>query len=103
MAGFLDVFRQAGLRVAPVKDEENPKFLQVVGASLGGFTVQPRPEDFTDISRWAIVGTPSEVAEGIARYREELGMTHLIVRGHVPLTEPADLVRSLEILAGLDL
>lgn len=48
MAGFLDVFRQAGLRVAPVKDEENPKFLQVVGASLGGSTVQPRPEDFTD-------------------------------------------------------
>jgi alkanesulfonate monooxygenase SsuD/methylene tetrahydromethanopterin reductase-like flavin-dependent oxidoreductase (luciferase family) len=27
---------------------------------------------------WAIVGTPGQVRETIARYRERLGMTHLV-------------------------
>jgi len=33
---------------------------------------------------WAIVGAPGEVADGIARYREQLGMTHLVVRAQIP-------------------
>jgi alkanesulfonate monooxygenase SsuD/methylene tetrahydromethanopterin reductase-like flavin-dependent oxidoreductase (luciferase family) len=49
------------------------------------------------------VGEPEEVAEGVRRYREKLGMSHLIVRAHVPGAEPADLAASLELLAGLDL
>jgi alkanesulfonate monooxygenase SsuD/methylene tetrahydromethanopterin reductase-like flavin-dependent oxidoreductase (luciferase family) len=55
------------------------------------------------VERWALVGEPEEVAEGVRRYREKLGMSHLIVRAHVPGAEPADLAASLELLAGLDL
>ena len=33
---------------------------------------------------WAIVGSPEAVADGITRYREELGMTHLVVRAQIP-------------------
>lgn len=43
-----DVFHSMGLNMPPVKDEEDPRFLSVIGAALGGFQVQPRPEDFTD-------------------------------------------------------
>ena len=56
-----------------------------------------------EVERWALVGEPEEVAEGVRRYREKLGMSHLIVRTHVPGAEPADLAASLELLAGLDL
>jgi alkanesulfonate monooxygenase SsuD/methylene tetrahydromethanopterin reductase-like flavin-dependent oxidoreductase (luciferase family) len=56
-----------------------------------------------EVDRWALVGEPEEVAEGVRRYREKLGMSHLIVRTHVPGAEPADLAASLELLAGLDL
>ncbi len=33
---------------------------------------------------WAIVGEPEQVADHVARYREELGMTHLVVRAQIP-------------------
>jgi len=56
-----------------------------------------------EVGRWALVGEPEEVAEGVRRYREKLGMSHLIVRAHVPAAEPSDLAASLELLAGLDL
>jgi alkanesulfonate monooxygenase SsuD/methylene tetrahydromethanopterin reductase-like flavin-dependent oxidoreductase (luciferase family) len=56
-----------------------------------------------EVERWALVGEPEEVAEGVRRYREKLGMSHLIVRAHVPGVGPADLATSLELLAGLDL
>ena len=51
----------------------------------------------------AIIGEPEQVAEGIERYREVLGMTHLIVRAQIPGVEPDDLLESLELVAGLDL
>jgi alkanesulfonate monooxygenase SsuD/methylene tetrahydromethanopterin reductase-like flavin-dependent oxidoreductase (luciferase family) len=57
----------------------------------------------TAVDEWALVGEPAEVAEGVRRYREKLGMSHLIARPHVPGVEPADLVASLELLANLDL
>ena len=37
---------------------------------------------------WALVGESSRVADEIERYRDGLGMTHLVVRGSIPLTEP---------------
>jgi len=55
------------------------------------------------VEEWALVGEPEEVAEGVRRYREKLGMSHLIARPHVPGFEPADLSASLELLASLDL
>ena len=53
------------------------------------------------LDEWALVGEPARVADEIARYREGLGMTHLIVRGSIPVTEPADRIRSLERIAEL--
>ena len=50
---------------------------------------------------WALVGEPDEVAEGIARYREKLGMTHLIVRAGIPGVPRAEIEASLELLARL--
>jgi alkanesulfonate monooxygenase SsuD/methylene tetrahydromethanopterin reductase-like flavin-dependent oxidoreductase (luciferase family) len=50
---------------------------------------------------WAIAGEPEAVADGIARYREELGMTHLVVRAQIPGL-PADLAEeSLALVAEL--
>jgi alkanesulfonate monooxygenase SsuD/methylene tetrahydromethanopterin reductase-like flavin-dependent oxidoreductase (luciferase family) len=54
-----------------------------------------------DVDAWALVGDPEQVRDGIARYREKLGMTHLIARIHVPGVERESLVASLECLAGL--
>jgi alkanesulfonate monooxygenase SsuD/methylene tetrahydromethanopterin reductase-like flavin-dependent oxidoreductase (luciferase family) len=36
------------------------------------------------VDEWAIVGEPAAVADGIERYREELGITHLVVRAQIP-------------------
>jgi alkanesulfonate monooxygenase SsuD/methylene tetrahydromethanopterin reductase-like flavin-dependent oxidoreductase (luciferase family) len=55
------------------------------------------------LDEWALVGEPGAVAEGVNRYREKLGMTHLIARTHVPGGEPAEGAASLELLASLDL
>jgi alkanesulfonate monooxygenase SsuD/methylene tetrahydromethanopterin reductase-like flavin-dependent oxidoreductase (luciferase family) len=55
------------------------------------------------VDDWAIVGSPTDVAETIATYRRELGMTHLIATrlrmGAIPRTE---IEQSLRMLAELD-
>jgi alkanesulfonate monooxygenase SsuD/methylene tetrahydromethanopterin reductase-like flavin-dependent oxidoreductase (luciferase family) len=53
------------------------------------------------VDDWALIGGPDEVLEGIGRYREKLGVSHLIVRSHVPGAEPEEVSLSLELLAGL--
>lgn len=53
------------------------------------------------LDEWALVGEPAEVADGIARVREELGMTHLIVRTQMPGASESETHESLEALAGL--
>jgi alkanesulfonate monooxygenase SsuD/methylene tetrahydromethanopterin reductase-like flavin-dependent oxidoreductase (luciferase family) len=55
------------------------------------------------VEEWALVGEPEAVADGVRRYREKLGMSHLIARAHVPGAAPADITASLEALAALDL
>jgi alkanesulfonate monooxygenase SsuD/methylene tetrahydromethanopterin reductase-like flavin-dependent oxidoreductase (luciferase family) len=55
------------------------------------------------VEDWALVGEPEAVADGVRRYRERLGMSHLIARPHVPGAEPAELAASLERVAALDL
>jgi alkanesulfonate monooxygenase SsuD/methylene tetrahydromethanopterin reductase-like flavin-dependent oxidoreductase (luciferase family) len=55
------------------------------------------------VEDWALVGEPEAVADGVRRYRERLGMSHLIARPHVPGVEPAELAASLERVAALDL
>ena len=53
------------------------------------------------IDDWAIIGEPAAVAETIGRYREELGITHLIVRGALPHCESAERLESLERLLSI--
>jgi alkanesulfonate monooxygenase SsuD/methylene tetrahydromethanopterin reductase-like flavin-dependent oxidoreductase (luciferase family) len=53
------------------------------------------------VDAWALVGEPEAIADGIARYREELGMTHLVVRAQIPGL-PRELAEaSLALVAGL--
>ena len=53
------------------------------------------------VDDWALIGEPERVAEAVERYREELGITHLIVRGAIVGADGAERVRSLETLATL--
>jgi len=52
-----------------------------------------------DLASAPIVGEPEQVVEAVARHREALGMTHLIVRAHVPELDARELETSLELLA----
>jgi alkanesulfonate monooxygenase SsuD/methylene tetrahydromethanopterin reductase-like flavin-dependent oxidoreductase (luciferase family) len=55
-----------------------------------------------DVATWALVGGRAEVADGVARYVEELGMTHLVVTRLRIGGVPADaLERSLHTFAEL--
>jgi len=72
------------------------------GAALAKASVASiRRNGGEDVDAWALVGEPERVQDGIARYREQLGMTHLIARIHVPGVEREALVASLECLARL--
>ena len=53
------------------------------------------------IDDWALVGEPASVGEAVERYREELGITHLVVRGAVAGASAADRLRSLESLLSI--
>lgn len=57
--------------------------------------------DGTDVSNWALVGEPAEVTDGMERYREEIGMTHLIARLQVPAADPDAIESSLHALREL--
>ena len=60
-------------------------------ATAGAIRRPPAP-----VEDWAIVGTPSAVAERVAEYREALGMTHLIVtRLRIGKVDEAALERSV--------
>lgn len=52
------------------------------------------------IGERVLVGTAAEVADGVARYREQLGMDLLIVRGEIAGVSAAEEAESLEQLAG---
>jgi alkanesulfonate monooxygenase SsuD/methylene tetrahydromethanopterin reductase-like flavin-dependent oxidoreductase (luciferase family) len=52
---------------------------------------------------WAIVGGPDQVAEGVRRYREKLGITHLIARVQIPGLAPEVIESSLREIAALSL
>ena len=54
-----------------------------------------------EVDDWAIVGEPERVADGIARYQQAFGMTHLIVRSQIPGVERAEILSSLELVAEL--
>jgi alkanesulfonate monooxygenase SsuD/methylene tetrahydromethanopterin reductase-like flavin-dependent oxidoreductase (luciferase family) len=51
------------------------------------------------VEEWALVGEPAEVKDGIARYRERIGLTHLIARSQVPGASPEEMEGSARTLA----
>ena len=53
------------------------------------------------VDDWALVGEPQQVSDGVARYREELGVTHLIARTNLPGADEGEMLASLEHLAEL--
>ncbi len=53
------------------------------------------------VEHWALVGLPEQIAEGIARYRERIGLTHLIVRGQLGGVEPDEVRESHALVAEL--
>ena len=70
--------------------------MQATAAARSGLLDGP-PE----VDEVALIGPPEQVAAGIARYRDELGVTHLIARAHVPGASEAEIEASLELLAEL--
>ena len=56
-----------------------------------------------DVEDWAIVGGPDEVAEGVRRYREKLGVTHLIARAQISGLAREEIEASLRELAEISL
>jgi alkanesulfonate monooxygenase SsuD/methylene tetrahydromethanopterin reductase-like flavin-dependent oxidoreductase (luciferase family) len=55
---------------------------------------------FSDrLEDWALVGEPAEVADGIARYRAELGVTHLVARMQLPGADERDVLECLDHIA----
>lgn len=60
----------------------------------------PRQEAAIEVDDWAIVGEPNFVSEQVARYRETLGMTHLIVtRPRVQGLPQQQIERSVALIA----
>ena len=55
----------------------------------------------SSVDDWALVGEPERVRDLVLLYRERIGLTHLIVRGQLPITTPEETTRSLEILAAM--
>lgn len=70
-------------------------------ALAGSRAASIRRSSQADVASFALVGSAAEVRDGIARYRETLGMTHLIARVQVPGAEPAEIESALENLAAL--
>ncbi len=58
-------------------------------------------EELADVENWAIVGDSDEVRAGLDRYREQIGMTHVIARCGVPDAAPWEVEESIRLLAGL--
>ena len=58
-------------------------------------------DQLLDIENWALVGDPAQVRDGIDRYTERVGMTHLIARCGVPDAAPREVEESLRLLARL--
>ncbi len=56
-----------------------------------------------DAEEFAILGEPARVRDEVLRYREKLGMTHLIARTQVPGTDEHERLGALEALASLGL
>ena len=78
--------------------EQARRALEIQAAEIRSARGSLQPLDLDHVDDWAIVGSPAEVAHKISEQRQVLGMTHLIVRGHIPRMRREDLEESLRIL-----
>ncbi len=60
-----------------------------------------RMPDVADLDDLALIGTQERVLELAQRYREKLGVTHMIARAQVPGATPGEVERSIRALAEL--
>ena len=60
-----------------------------------------RRDGVEDVDSWALVGEPARVADEIERYRERIGLPHLIARVQVPGASRQDVDTALEQLSAL--
>ncbi len=67
-----------------------------VKASLGKSDFQNLHEPGTQVDDWTIVGDEAYVRDKVAEYIEQLGMTHLIVRGRIPGVSDKEQIQSHE-------
>jgi alkanesulfonate monooxygenase SsuD/methylene tetrahydromethanopterin reductase-like flavin-dependent oxidoreductase (luciferase family) len=74
--------------------------LEASAAAVSALAAARRAGD-EPVEHWALVGEPEQLAEGIARYRERIGLTHLIVRGQLGGVEPAEARESQALVAEL--
>jgi alkanesulfonate monooxygenase SsuD/methylene tetrahydromethanopterin reductase-like flavin-dependent oxidoreductase (luciferase family) len=51
------------------------------------------------VDDWALVGNPEEVTEAVQRYRERIGLSHLIARAQVPGADQVEIEDSIRLLA----
>ena len=58
-------------------------------------------EELAEVENWAIVGDSGEVRAGLERYRERIGMTHVIARCGVPEAALSEVEESIRLLARL--
>ena len=87
--------------VGTVRDRVREGLTRQARAMASTASAQVRRLAATELEDWALVGEPAEVRDGIARYREELGVTHLVARTQIPGADEADTLAALEHLAAL--
>lgn len=58
-------------------------------------------EQLLDVENWALVGDLAQVRAGLDRYRERIGMTHVIARCGVPEAALGEIEDSIRLLAQL--
>lgn len=58
-------------------------------------------EELADVENWAVIGNEDEVRAGLDRYRERIGMTHVIARCGVPDAARWEIEESIRQLARL--
>lgn len=54
-----------------------------------------------NVEQWAMVGDRAELTDQLHRYREELGVTHIVARGGLPGVAEAQQWHSLEVVADI--
>ncbi len=69
--------------------------------SLGGGARWLAEASSASVDDVALLGEPEAVADGLARYREQLGLTHLIARAQLPGAAPGEIDESIALLAEL--